>query len=98
MINVYLSKLKPVFILFIPFLLLSGCDNDNNNNNEQAFRLLPEFPSDIEGGAQNATFEEAARFAWSQFIALNWPALEGTRDVPDEDELFGDTSFDGPLV
>jgi hypothetical protein len=54
------------------------------------------FPSDIAGGAQNATLQQAAAFAWQEFIALNWPALAGQRDTPDNGQKFGAGS--GPLV
>ena len=37
-------------------------------------------------------------FAWNEFIALNWPAKSGVRDTPHKDEIFGDTSFEGPVV
>ena len=60
--------------------------------------ISPEVPADIPGGAGSATLADAANFAWQEFIALNWPALAGTRDTPDESQLFGDPDFDGPLV
>lgn len=60
--------------------------------------ISPDLPSDIPGGAENATVTAAAEFAWQEFIALNWPALSGTRDTPDAKEKFGDPSFAGPLV
>jgi hypothetical protein len=54
------------------------------------------FPGDITGGAPAASLQQAAAFAWQEFIALNWPALAGQRDVPDPDQKFGNQS--GPLV
>jgi hypothetical protein len=60
--------------------------------------ISPNVPSDISGGASNANLQQAAVFAWQEFIALNWAAESGTRDTPDTGELFGDTSFTGPLV
>lgn len=60
--------------------------------------ISPNLPSDIAGGAPNADLQEAAMFAWQEFIALNWPAESDTRDTPDTGKLFGDTSFTGPLV
>ena len=45
------------------------------------------------GGAPNATLDQAARFAWQEFIALNWPAALQTgynRDTPAADCRFGD--------
>jgi hypothetical protein len=48
------------------------------------------------------TLAGAANFAWSEFIALNWPAVPqtgqpNTRGVADTNALFGDTT-QGPLV
>jgi hypothetical protein len=45
-------------------------------------------PGDIAGGAQGASIQTAAAFAWQEFIALNWPAVPqtgalNTRDTPD---------------
>lgn len=60
--------------------------------------ISPDLPSDIPGGAPNADLTDAASFAWQQFIALNWPAMSGVRDTPDTSALFGDPTFDGPLV
>jgi hypothetical protein len=53
------------------------------------------------GGASKATLQQAAAFAWQEFIALNWPAANqtgaaNTRDMPDQGKKFGDQS--GPLV
>ena len=53
------------------------------------------LPSDISVGAQSATLEDAAAFAWQEFIALNWPALAGSRDTPDAKGTFGAA---GPVV
>lgn len=47
------------------------------------------------GGPSQATLEEAAYFAWLEFIALNWPAKEGMRGVPDTKKRLGDA---GPVV
>ncbi|MDN5851230.1 MAG: hypothetical protein L0K86_00025 [Actinomycetia bacterium] len=60
--------------------------------------ISPAVPADIPGGADQASLADAANFAWQEFIALNWPALTGTRDTPDESQLFGDPAFAGPLV
>jgi hypothetical protein len=46
-------------------------------------------PSDIApGGAQSASLQQAAAFAWQEFIALNWPAVPqngavGQREQPE---------------
>jgi hypothetical protein len=47
------------------------------------------------GGAATASLDQAAAFAWQEFIALNWPAkiqtgAVGDRDTPAADCLFGD--------
>lgn len=62
--------------------------------------VTPVVPGDIRGGAVDADVDDAARFAWDQFIALNWPALtiDGERDVADTTLPFGDPDYTGPLV
>jgi hypothetical protein len=63
-------------------------------------------PTDLNksnGGAPAATLQQAADFAWQEFIALNWPAVKqtgavGDRDQPDNNCLFGDPHCTGPLV
>jgi hypothetical protein len=63
-----------------------------------------EVPNELNasgGGAPKATIQQAAAFAWQEFIALNWPAVNqtgaaNTRDMPDKNKKFGDQS--GPLV
>ena len=56
--------------------------------------LPPDIPP---GGAVGATLQQSAAFAWQEFIAANWPALAGQRDVPDTHQKFGASSSD-PLV
>ena len=51
--------------------------------------VIPSLPSDIAGGAPAATLQQAAAFAWQEFIALNWPAMAGQRDVADQNQKFG---------
>jgi hypothetical protein len=55
------------------------------------------------GGAPTATMQQAAAFAWQEFIALNWPAVNqtgavNTRDTPNNSCKFGDPKCPGPLV
>jgi hypothetical protein len=62
------------------------------------------------GGAPKATIQQAAAFAWQEFIGLNWPAVKQTggvvnnafvrqRDVPDNNCKFGDPNCAAqPLV
>jgi hypothetical protein len=61
-----------------------------------AINVDPTLPSDITGGAPAATLQQAAAFAWQEFIALNWPAMAGQRDIADRSQKFGASS--GPLV
>jgi hypothetical protein len=61
-----------------------------------AINVSPSLPSDIAEGASAATLQQAAAFAWQEFIALNWPAMAGQRDVADPSQKFGPGS--GPLV
>ncbi len=61
-----------------------------------AITISPVVPKDIPGGAPNASLATAATFAWQEFIALNWPAKAGQRDVPDTTQNFG--AGTGPLV
>jgi hypothetical protein len=49
----------------------------------------PALPPDIAGGTTKTTLQQAAAFAWQEFIALNWPAMAGQRDVPDTSQKFG---------
>ena len=51
--------------------------------------VSPMLPTDIAGGAPAATLQQAAAFAWQEFIALNWPAMAGQRDVADQNQKFG---------
>lgn len=69
-------------------------------------------PSELNGGgggAPTATMQQAAAFAWQEFIALNWPAVQQTggvvnnapvmqRDVADNNCKFSDPNCTGPLV
>lgn len=59
------------------------------------FGISPVIPSDIPGGAPNADLATAARFAWGEFIALNWPATQARRDEADLQRAFGSG---GPVV
>ncbi|QVN21450.1 hypothetical protein [Burkholderia pyrrocinia] len=61
------------------------------------------LPADIPGGAPSASPAEAAKFAWQEFIALNWPALARNnnsepRDKPDPGQPFGKAGYTDPLV
>lgn len=81
---------------------------------EKAAAIAPAIPITISssvpgelnasgGGAQKATLPQAAAFAWQEFIALNWPAVNqsgtiGQRDTPNTSCQFGDPGCNGPLV
>jgi len=92
------SKWVGFCALFV-FIIIGSIGSCNNNGGNGNFvEVRSDVPSDIPGGAQSASLRQAAVFAWQEFIALNWPALAGTRDTPDNNRLFGDPNFDGPLV
>src|SRR5437899_2337256 len=71
---------------------------------------VPSELNESGGGAPKATMQQAAAFAWQEFIALNWPAVNQTggvvnnafvrqRDVPDNKCKFGDPNCAAqPLV
>jgi hypothetical protein len=72
----------------IPITISSSVPNELNPGN---------------GGAPKATPEQAAAFAWQEFIALNWPAgpqagQPNQREMPSSQYGFGDPRFTGPLV
>ena len=62
--------------------------------------ITPTLPTELNragGGAPNATLEQAAFFAWQEFIAAVWPAVEqngqpNERDAPDTNCRLGDQS------
>jgi hypothetical protein len=59
--------------------------------------LVPRELNPANGGAPTATPEQAAAFAWQEFIALNWPAgpqqgQPGQREAPSSTCRFGDPS------
>jgi hypothetical protein len=71
----------------------------------QVITVSSVVPADIPGGAQSATLQDAAVFAWQEFIALNWPAVAqtgaaGDRETPDTTKPFGqvDPTLGTPLV
>ncbi len=69
---------------------------------EQGYNVPADLNPDG-GGAPKANLEQAAVFAWQEFIALSWPAVQqtgmlNTRDVADQNKPFGDPNDTGPLV
>lgn len=88
-------SLKPKiwFALVALTFLYTGC--------KPKITISPVVPTDILTGgdsASKATLSEAAIFAWNEFIALNWPAMQGYRDSANAELTFGDTTYKGPLV
>ncbi|WP_143286656.1 hypothetical protein [Burkholderia ubonensis] len=80
-------------------------DPSNEGVSGSPITISSKLPADIpvSGGAPKATLEQAANFAWEEFIALNWPAVPqtgapNTRDQPDQKKFFGDPKHSGPLV
>jgi hypothetical protein len=71
-----------------------------------AITISSSVPSELNppDGAPKATMQQAAAFAWQEFIALNWTAANqtgapNTRDFPDTGCKFSDPSCAGrPLV
>jgi hypothetical protein len=57
-----------------------------------SFWAIPSELNAANGGPGSATLAEAATFAWREFIALNWPAKQGMRGVPDTTKAFGAAS------
>jgi hypothetical protein len=57
--------------------------------------ITPVVPADVPGGAPSADLAVAARFAWDEFIALNWPATQTRRDEANLQRPFGSA---GPVV
>lgn len=58
--------------------------------------VSPDAPADVEipdgfGGDPVAFFDD---FSWRSFVALNWPALDGRRGLPDRDKELGQAGND----
>ena len=93
-----LGSLMPVFGQTPPITVSSDVPNELN----------PPFTGNIinprgPGGAPTASPEQAAAFAWQEFIALNWPAAKqdgssGKRGTPDNNSHFGDATYTSPTV
>lgn len=72
------------------------------------FSIVSTPPSELNpqgGGPAKATLQQAAEFAWEEFFALSWPAVQQTgqanqRDTPSPTCALGDQSAScaGPLV
>jgi len=79
---------------------LAGSGLNAQTDTSPMITISSVLPTDILPGmpSSNATLQQAAEFAWQEFIALNWPAKDGVRDTPDTSKLFGASDFTGPLV
>ena len=105
------SSLIIIVILTSSLFFFTTCKTNKDSNvsdvistnfvTDTGVTVTPDVPTEIVGGADNASLTQAAEFAWNEFIALNWPAVEqtgaaNTRDEPDTSKLFGDQT--SPLV
>lgn len=53
-----MNMTKLCLIILLSFILIGGCNDNNGSGNE--FLISPDVPSDIEGGAPNASLLEAS--------------------------------------
>jgi len=63
-------------------LALSNAPDDVALPADFVSAAVPEDLNPEGGGAPAATLEQAAVFAWREFVALNWPAAPGGRETP----------------
>jgi hypothetical protein len=92
----------------VAVLAAAACENENGGGTGRArlgategpaITVQWQFPQEL----ADSTLPAAAAFAWQEFIALNWPAIQQngapyTRDSADTNGVFGDSSYTGPLV
>jgi len=69
------------------FLVIILCAAACSRTPRNAIPLFPNPPQDI---PIPTSPEQAETFAWRMFVALNWPALQGQRGMPDESRRIGD--------
>jgi hypothetical protein len=62
-------------------LAASACSAPEAQQDDPPIAVSPIQPKDIEGGAFNASLDQAAVYAWNQFISLNWSAVEPTGEL-----------------
>ncbi|MDR0240751.1 MAG: hypothetical protein LBJ65_04020 [Burkholderia sp.] len=83
---------------------VTGMSSTSGGNANDPIEISSSLPKDLNNSdAPHATLQQAATFAWNQFIALNWPALakdtnNQKRDYPDTSLPFGDPQYKDPLV
>jgi hypothetical protein len=99
------SSVRQAFGTLLGGLVLLSLGAPHPVQAQGAITVSHVVPADIPGGAQAATLQDAAAFAWQEFIALNWPAVAqtgaaGDRETPDTTKTFGevDPTFGTPLV
>jgi hypothetical protein len=94
--------ISPTLLIFIKQPIVTASPSPSSLQ----ISILPTPPSELNpqgGGTPKATFDQAAAFAWQEFIALNWPAgpqlgNPGQRDTPSTTCHFGDPGCTGPLT
>jgi len=59
-------------------LLVAACGAVDEQPNRSVVTVSSQPPADIEGGAFNASLNEASVYSWNVLIALNWAAVDQT--------------------
>ncbi len=110
-LETWLRSLVGVLLLTLVFIFCT-CAARHPVRAASTISVSPIVPNEINppfdssagtGGAPNATPDQAAAFAWQEFIALNWPAgpQEGKpnqREAPSSTCRFSDPGCTGPTV
>lgn len=73
-------------------VVMAACSASMNPPARVGITVSGIAPTDIAGGAYNASLEQAATYAWNEFIALNWSAVNqngalGTRGAAEINNL-----------
>ena len=97
-----LKKVPQSLCLIVFVLLLSKCSEepkytsftDSLTDVAGAKRVQLEYnfsspPKDVPSQSQDASISELAKFAWLEFVALNWPADSESRGFPDKSKPNG---------
>jgi hypothetical protein len=83
------------FACIVPAILLAACSRpvpatragqQPAPSQTAQVQLSSTPPSDLPANASQA---DAVTYAWQQFVALNWPAADGVRGVPDTNKTIG---------
>lgn len=91
--------------ILVPIVMAASVGKKNETG-FPAITITSTVPTELNpnsGGAPKATVEQAAAFAWQEFIALNWSAgpqqgKPGQRDTASSTCRFGDPACTGPTV